>query len=144
MKDHQKHMTKAEKRANDLKTKQGDGLRVLFPKAADHTGYALYVRVRVLEDEAHKLAEDQCNRPLPEGYVDRREASILKRLDAILGFKELRIPIFCNGDPRGHGLKIHDEWMRQKWPTSSPERPPIHTDWGGYGILAPDYDEEEE
>jgi len=133
-------MTKAEKRINDLKTKQGEGLRTIFPKTHEYVGYALYGRVRALEIEAHKLAEDQCNRPLPEGYVERKKDSILARLDAILGFREQKIPVLCNSDPRGYGLKIHDAWMRQRWPLGARERPPIETDWGGYGIIAPDYD----
>ena len=140
--EHQRHMTRAERRVNDLQTKQGDALRALFPKASEYAGYALYVAVRKLEVEAHRVAEDYCNRPLPADYVDRKHESILARLDRILGFKDQKIPIFCNSDPRGYALKISDAWMAQKWPPSSSERAPIHTDWGGYGILAPDFDDE--
>lgn len=130
MKKHQQHMTKAERLINDQQTQHGERLRAIFPKAADYTGYALYVRVRALEVEAHKLAEDQCNRPLSESYVERKEESILSRLDDILGFRERKIPIFCNGDPRGYGLKIRE---------ADAKNLDIHKDWGGYGIIAPDF-----
>lgn len=42
------------------------------------------------------------------------------------------VPVFLNGDPRGYALKIEDNWMRAR-----PELR-LHSDWGGYGILAPE------
>lgn len=88
--------------------------------------------VHRLEAEAHRLAEDTCNRPLPEGYADKKEASILKRLDRILNFSARGIPVFVNLDPRGYALKIEDDYVRV-------HNLDLHTDWGGYGILAPEF-----
>ncbi len=62
--------------------------------------------------------------------VERKDASILKRLDAILGFKAAGIPVFVNGDPRGYALKIEDSAARDL---------DIHRDMGGYGIICPDF-----
>lgn len=42
------------------------------------------------------------------------------------------VPVFLNGDPRGYALKIESDWMRERLKLR------LHTDWGGYGILAPD------
>jgi len=96
-----------------------------------------YATLRDLEGRAHKLAEDQCNRPLSEGYVERTEASILGVLDKLIGFKDARVPVFCNGDPRGYGLKINTADADSVDPKRELQR-----DWGGYGILAPDFDDE--
>lgn len=41
------------------------------------------------------------------------------------------VPVFINLDPRGYALKIDDEWMRRK-------DAKLHTDMGGYGIIAPE------
>jgi len=42
------------------------------------------------------------------------------------------IPVFFNSDPRGYALKIKDDYTRDIT---------IYRDWGGYGILAPDFSE---
>jgi hypothetical protein len=44
-------------------------------------------------------------------------------------------PIFLNGDARGYALKIQDDYVRDN-------NLDIHKDWGGYGILAPEFDGE--
>lgn len=46
--------------------------------------------------------------------------------------EEQKKAIFINLDPRGYALKIKSEYVRENNLT-------IHTDFGGYGILAPDY-----
>ncbi len=111
----------------------GLALQRIFPKSAQSGGpVALYKRLHRLEAEAHRLAEDECNRPLPEGYAERKSASILRRLDAILGFKAAGIPVFLNGDPRGYALKIDPDTM-------SAHDLDLHKDWGGYGIICPEF-----
>ena len=42
------------------------------------------------------------------------------------------VPVFINRDPRGYALKIREIWMRNYSGN-------LHRDWGGYGILAPDF-----
>lgn len=44
------------------------------------------------------------------------------------------VPVLLNGDPRGYALKIDDTWMREA-------KTPLHQDWGGYGIIAPEIKE---
>jgi hypothetical protein len=85
-----------------------------------------------LENKAHRLAEDYSSRPLPEGYVEKQEAAILRSLDKLLHFKKHGVPVFFNMDPRGYALKIDDEYMKS-------HNVNLHRDFGGYGILAPDF-----
>ena len=40
--------------------------------------------------------------------------------------------IFVNGDCRGYALKIDDKYIREN-------NIKLHCDWGGYGIIAPDF-----
>ena len=42
--------------------------------------------------------------------------------------------LFLNGDARGYALKIDDEYLKNN-------NFNIHRDWGGYGIIAPDFRE---
>ena len=43
--------------------------------------------------------------------------------------------VFINGDPRGYALKIDDKYQDRLHKVG------IHRDWGGYGIIAPDFSE---
>jgi len=43
-------------------------------------------------------------------------------------------PVFINHDPRGYALKIKSEYVKD-------HNLKIHQDWGGFGIIAPDFTE---
>lgn len=106
----------------------------IFPHAAKmYQGQpvTLYKVLHRIEAEAHSWAERCCNEDIPEDKQTRKDASILKRLDAILGFKEAGIPVFVNGDPRGYALKIDDSYVRE-------HKLEIDRDWGGYGLICPE------
>ena len=91
-------------------------------------------QVHRLEVKAHRLAEDDCNGLIEsEEKGERKENAILKSLNRILNFQAQNIPVFFNGDPRGYALKIKPEWMKK-------HNADLHCDWGGYGIIAPDFD----
>lgn len=85
--------------------------------------------LRSVEDKAHRLAEDYCNVELPEGEYQRREAEIVGSVAGLFGGN---VPegFFVNGDPRGYALKLDNDKVK------IPEG--MHTDWGGFGILAPE------
>ncbi len=110
------------------------GLRLqrIFPASKWCGPVELYKRLHRIEAEAHSFAERECSEQLPEGANERKDASVLKRLDAILGFKEAGVPIFVNGDPRGYAIKIDNKIVK----TLDLE---IYTDWGGYGIICPEF-----
>ena len=104
-------------------------LLTLFPKATERDPVKLCRKLRRLEADGHRLAEDRCNLDLGESVVAARRNKILADLDALLDFRD--IPVFLNGDPRGYALKIESEWTRA-------HAPGLQRDWGGYGIIAPD------
>jgi hypothetical protein len=113
--------------------RHGLALQRIFPKTKLCGGpVTLYKRLHRIEAEAHSFAERECNEQLPEGASERKDASILKRLDAILGFKAAGIPVFVNGDPRGYALKIDDAYVKEQGLE-------IYRDMGGYGIICPDF-----
>lgn len=112
--------------------RHGFALQRIFPKTKNTGPVSLYKALHRLEVEAHRCAERECSEVLPEGYVERKRASILKRLDAILGFEEANIQVFVNGDPRGYALKIEDTTVK----TLNLD---IYKDWGGYGIICPEF-----
>lgn len=112
--------------------KHGRNLQAIFPKTRGLDPVALCKKLLRLENEAHHAAERYSSVPTPAGYWETAQASVLKRLDKILGFKAAKIPVFVNGDPRGYALKIDDGAARDMV---------IYRDMGGYGILAPDFRE---
>lgn len=112
--------------------RHGLALQKIFPATKGMDPEELVASLAKVEKAAHKLAEDECNRPLPDGYVERRSAEILGWLDSILAFKAAKVPVFLNGDPRGYALKIQDGYVRAR-------KLDIERDWGGYGILAPEF-----
>jgi hypothetical protein len=124
-------MTKKQHREESI-YRHGVRLKAIFKLPIERGAVDLYKTLHRLEAEAHRLAERECNEQLPEGYSERKTASILKRLDAILGFKTAGVPVFVNGDPRGYALKIEDAYVKEH----SLE---IERDWGGYGLLAPEF-----
>jgi hypothetical protein len=114
-------------------TKHGFDLTRIF-HVYEGKPVTLCKKVHRLEVKAHRMAEDYCNGKYEvEEFFDKKENSILKSLDKILNFKAQGIPVIVNGDPRGYALKIDDEYTRA-------HNLEIHKDWGGYGIIAPEFD----
>lgn len=77
-----------------------------------------------LENKMTRASEGYCNGVIEEKELDKVEAAVLKNLKKILGTVE---GIKINLDPRGYALKIDT-------PTDF-----YYRDWGGYGIIAPDF-----
>lgn len=107
-------------------------LQRIFPASKALGPVELYKRLHRIEAEAHSFAEKCCNVEVSDAKQERKDASILKRLDEILGFKAVGVPIFVNGDPRGYALKIDDGVVKAKGLE-------IERDWGGYGIICPEF-----
>jgi hypothetical protein len=81
-----------------------------------------------LEAEAHRYTEQLCNGPeISEADQEKKEASILARVKALLGAGP---EVILNRDPRGYALKID---------TENAKNLDIYKDWGGYGILCPEF-----
>jgi hypothetical protein len=94
---------------------------------------ALAKAVHRLEVRAHRMAEQYCNGDIELEQYEKLTDGIEAALDRLLGFKAKGIPVLINGDPRGYALKIESEYVKD-------HNIDIHRDWGGYGILAPEFD----
>ena len=109
--------------------KHGDNLNIIFNTEFDNI--TLCKKLLRLENKAHAFSTDYCN-----GLIDYEEwelltNKILKKVCKILGLKN-NFNVFVNGDCRGYALKIFDDFVRKN-------NLNIYRDWGGFGILAPDF-----
>ena len=119
---------------HDRITKHGENLLAIFPKAKYQDPVQLYRALRRIEMPARRHAERLCS---DEWYCNHRvhgtdtpwhevvDERLTQRLHDLLGSDRP----WTNGDPRGYGLKVNLK-----------DGETLHTDWGGYGILAPDFD----
>lgn len=110
----------------------GEDLKQVFGLGVDVDPLILCKRLRRIEAEANKWACDLCNGLISptDDDCEIHHDRIIAKVRAALG-DDGRVPIKINNDPRGYALKIPDTWVRE-------HNARIHTDWGGYGILAPD------
>ena len=109
--------------------KHGQDLNNLFNTQFDNI--ELCKKLRRLEAKASNLTLHECN------TGENKEAElkqILTKVQKILKTEDMELhkAIFINGDPRGYALKIDDNYIRE-------HNVELHRDWGGYGILAPDF-----
>ena len=112
-------------------TKHGQNLKAVFNLDHNIDPVKLCKRLFRLENKAHKLALDFCNGEIDQLEWDQKANKILTKVEAILKNKKV---LFLNGDARGYALKIDDGYIRNN-------NLNIHKDWGGYGIVAPDFRE---
>jgi hypothetical protein len=99
-----------------------------------HEGILLYKKLHRVEARLNRIFTAECNGDinLSEEQEEKRDNLILSKLRALL--PEVKT-IFLNGDPRGYALKIKEteaQELRSKGIN-------IYQDWGGYGILAPEF-----
>ena len=131
--------------------KHGNDLKVIFNLPVDTDAVKLCKKLHTIELKANRAATCLCNtNTLDRLELTRQEEqagnvkqtteeeqdaffdSILDKVDKILNFRAQGIPVFINHDPRGYTLKIKDGYVREN-------NLQIYQDWGGYGILAPDF-----
>lgn len=105
--------------------KHGDTLKQMFNLDIDSV--ELCKKLFRLENKAHKLATDYCNGHF-QGDIDKETSKILSKVAKILNTSTFNM--FVNLDARGYALKFFEDFSKDK---------PIHKDWGGYGIIAPDF-----
>jgi len=117
--------------------KHGENLNAIFNTGLDPV--TLCKKLRRLENKANKLALDYCN---GENGVNTQTWET-KQAPVMAAVRKLLFPIgmtktpldwciFLNGDARGYALKIIDTYM-------SENNINLYKDWGGYGILAPEF-----
>jgi hypothetical protein len=141
--------------------RHGQALLAAFPNAVERDPLALCKKLRRIETVAHRFATDYCNGdvssddegekfyrqhgrgtsgPFLTEAIDGPEV-FLARVCKILSItpdKAKETGLFVNLDARGYALKLSDEWTRQHNATADLR---LHSDWGGYGIIAPDLTE---
>ena len=109
--------------------KHGENLKVIFKLSNDIDPVKLSKQLFRLENKAHRLAEDDYNGLDVSAEVEK----VIKSVCKVLNLKNINdFKIFWNNDPRGYALKIDDEFVFKN-------KLEIHRDWGGNGILAPDF-----
>ena len=91
-------------------------------------------RLFALENKAHRLTTQECNGEIEEAEAEKEYKTITRRLLNILEGNPNGVAVFINGDCRGYALKIKDTCVLSN-------NLDIFRDWGGYGILAPDFTE---
>lgn len=110
----------------------GKNLLAIFPRATEQFPDALCRKLRRLEAQAARLALQGCNTGFDsEEEGERLYDAVLAKVNTLLGNESGRVPVFINRDPRGYQLKIRDSYVAERGLK-------IETDWGGYGILAPE------
>jgi hypothetical protein len=109
------------------------------------------VRIDQIEDILHQQAEHNCNCEVSErmaAWEESREQRYIAEIEEYL--PKLKGMIYVNSDPRGASLKITPYIDTDDHDTRHGCDPnPVHqkmiremgftTDWGGYGMLAPQH-----
>ena len=108
--------------------KHGDSLKTIFNLDVDSV--KLCKQLFRLENKAHKLATDYCNGVINGDSTEIESQKILSKAAKLLNTNTFNM--FFNFDARGYALKFFEDFSKDK---------PIHKDWGGYGIIAPDFRE---
>ena len=117
----------------------GKNLNAIF--LTKYSNLGLCKKLFRLETKAHKLTTDWCNGDIEESDFNNQISSIQSKVYKILcsyqpdGHKRpfyFDDAFFINNDARGYALKLKSEFIKDKT---------IHRDWGGYGIIAPDFRE---
>lgn len=121
-------MTQTQKQTMYQQIEQhGNNLNTIFNTGIEPV--KLCKKLRTLELKASKVATDWCNGIIDTENIEDYTAPILAAVGKILG---TNYPVQFNGDARGYSLKISDKIVREN-------NLRIYTDWGGYGIICPDF-----
>lgn len=113
--------------------KHGNNLNAIFNTGLDPV--TLCKKLRTLENKAHNLSVIECNTGDDKGPELSKILTKVKTIlfpDVFKSSPELYKAVFINGDPRGYSLKIKSEYVKAN-------DLKIEQDWGGYGLIGPDY-----
>lgn len=96
-------------------------------------------QIQKLEKEVNAFAEKRCSVYIEQNVITKKKANFIKKIKSLFDKDaEILQYIIINGDPRGYGLKIDDNYvwdLREK----TDGKINIFTDLGGNGILAPNF-----
>ena len=119
-------MNKKQTQAENI-LKHGFALQRIYPESKQYGPVTLCKKLHRLEVEAHRIAENMCSYPIDMDKAEKRLDKIESKAHEILGNGP---EVFINRDPRGYALKIR---------TKDAKGLDIHKDWGGYGIICPEF-----
>lgn len=88
------------------------------------SGIQLWRKLRRMENVAHTAATKYCNGEIDDYTFEQVKDRTVEQINIMFG--RIVVGLFVNGDPRGYALKLE--------PSSKPTG--MHRDWGDYGILA--------
>lgn len=91
--------------------------------------YATFEILLKAEREARRRTTLECNQAISDEESEKWSEKFLNRLTKNLGVSKMPDGFFINYDPRGYALKMKEGTFPQG----------LWTDWGGYGILAPEF-----
>lgn len=126
--------TKAQRIAKHI-----ENVQRIFPGTKDADPTTLAADLRGLERAAHFAALRFCNDAgyYNSGQHEKNVKHITRELRELLKWKPGDPRVFIDSDPRGYALKIDDGDLRQLFEKKGYD---IERDWGGYGILWPNFD----
>lgn len=107
----------------------GQNLNDIFDTEYDNI--TLCKKLFKLENKAHNLATLYCNGVINSEEWEDETIEVSSKVESILNIVDDDV-FFINGDARGYALKLCEEFSRDK---------NISKDWGGYGLIAPDFRE---
>lgn len=91
--------------------------------------YETYEILLKAEKEAHRQTTKECNEAISDEESEKWSEKFIARLMKKLGVEKMPDGFFINYDPRGYALKMKEGTFPQG----------LYTDFGGYGILAPEF-----
>lgn len=125
--------------------RHGETLLAAFPNATEKDPVALCKKLRRIETATHRVMVDYCNGTCDASDAHAAKVKALDRAGKLLAvtFDGQHYPIHINQDPRGYALKVDDEWTSKfNDKRYQAKLPALHRDMGGYGILAPDLNQD--
>lgn len=121
----------------------GEQLNAIFNTGIEPI--TLCKKLRTLEAKAHKLAIDYCNgdNGINSENWGEKITPVMQQVYKLLNNgiygddrpHQKKVPVFLNGDARGYALKINDAYAKMLEKAGKD----ITKDWGGYGIICPDF-----
>lgn len=112
---------------------EADTLKV---QACTYEGEEVYKKLLRIENQMHRLSERECNGEIEDDQSQRLWGNAEKKIKELLPRLKDFGGSFFNGDPRGYSLKIKED-VREKIHADTGFN--MYSDFGGYGILAPEF-----
>ena len=127
-------MNKKQLQAENI-LKHGFALQRIYPETKRFGPVELCKKLHRLEVRAARITNDMCSYPIDMDKAEKSLDNIETKANEILGSDVISRydtgpVVFINRDPRGYALKIR---------TQDAKNLDIHKDWGGYGIICPEF-----